>query len=117
MQRSFHGAPRLNQRCRQIPNQKRLQIDHCFHHQISTNAAGCHFAEPPLEAESHFRYLGFIASVIKQEQREELATQARTEPPTNRVIVVRVGSIAVHENRRFQIVTRMVEFGQQRVNG
>jgi hypothetical protein len=87
------------------------------HHQISTNAAERHFAEPTPEAESHFRYLGFIASVIKQEQREELATQSRTEPPINLEIVLRLHPIAVHENGRLQIVTRMVEFGQQRVDG
>jgi hypothetical protein len=100
-----------------FPSRNAFKLITVSHHQISTHAAECHFAEPLPEAESHFRYLGFNASVIKQEQREELATQARTEPPTNLVIVLRVGSIALYENRRFQIVTKRVEFGQQRVDG
>jgi len=72
------GAPRLNQRRHQIPNQNAFKLITVSHHQISTNAAECYFAEPLPEAESHFRYLGFNASVIKQDQREELATQATT---------------------------------------
>jgi hypothetical protein len=113
MPRDFHRAPPS-----QILDQKNaFKLITVPHHQISTNAAECHFIELLPEAESFLSYFGSNASAIKPEQREELATQVRTKPPTNLVIVLRVRSIAIHENRRLQIVSRILEFGQQRLGG
>ena len=100
-----------------FPTRNAFKLITVPHQQISTNAAECHFVEPLPEAESHLIYVGFNASVFKQEQREEVATKSRTNPRSNLIIVLRLRPIAVHENRSLQIVPKMLKFGQQRVDG